>query len=144
MSKELQKTLDIDPLNSNGDYNLVPSNVKVGNIRVDEKKIQDGYPYWLESKDAKTIEKALGKPPSIFDYIYALKGNFEVEVQGKSKPSTDKNGAPMDDGGKIVRSNRLQSFINQMNKGGVKGKELVKLLSDDESQDNGIQDNEAQ
>ncbi|MEO7048929.1 MAG: hypothetical protein ABI091_26740 [Ferruginibacter sp.] len=143
MSKELQKTLDIDPLNPNGDYNLVPSNIKVGNKLIDESLIQKGYPNWLKSDDAKKIEKAKGKPPSIFDFIYSQGGNFEVEVQGKSKPSTDKNGAPMDDGGKIVRSNRLQSFINQMNKGGVKGKELVKLLSDGDSQDSETPDEAA-
>lgn len=122
MSSKLKSTLGINPLNTNGDYNLVPSNITYNGKQIDENTIQSGYPNWLESDGAKKIKEANnGKTPNIFDYIYSLGGNFDVEVVG-----TNENG-------KITRSNRLQSLINQSKETGIKGKDIIKLLSDNEN-----------
>lgn len=131
LSDKLKKVLGIDPINQSGDFNLIPSNIKYKGKLIDEDVIQQGYPNWLNSDAAKKIKESNnGKEPSVFDYIYSLGGDFDVEVGGTTKELKDKNGQVTQKGGKLTRSNRLQSLINQSSETGVKGKDILKLLSE--------------
>lgn len=140
ISGELIKSLGIDPINSNGDYNLVPSNIKWNGNIVDENVIWDGFKNWSNSDQAKRIQAKKGSKPDVFDYIYSQPNtSFEVEVVGKVPPVYKTvNGIRTlqnpNEAGKIIRSNRLQSWINQRKELGVKGDKLL-FGEDDQSTD---------
>lgn len=120
MSKGLMETLGIQPMNQDGDYNLVPSKIRSGDELLTEDFVQNGFKRAMANGGkTKAADGKVVTVKNIFEYL-AAKGvdDYEVEVVGK------------DDDGNIVRSNKLNSWIKQrkdMKLTGEKG-----LLQDDD------------
>ncbi len=139
LTKEAHDVLGIDPVNKDGDYNIIPANIQYGGAAVDEKVVDKAYKNWLKSDDAKKLTTKMGKTPDKFDFIYSQGGTFDVEVEGKIAPKykvvVDGLGREHNilqnpaEAGKITRSSRLQSWINERKQLGIKGD---KLLNPDE------------
>jgi len=132
MTTALRDALGIDPINSAGDYNVVPSSITFTNskgqkIQKPEKEVWEAYKVWRQN-DPKADEIRKGKngeEPDVFDFLYGLPGvQFKYEVVGKEKPKKNKNGLVIDQGGGIGRSDAIQTWINQQMKIGRKGKTL--------------------
>lgn len=132
MTTALRDALGIDPINSAGDYNVVPSNITFTNskgqkIQKPEGEVWEAYKVWRQN-DPKADEIRKGKngeEPDIFDFLYGLPGvQFKYEVVGKERPKKNKNGLVIDQGGGIGRSDAIQTWINQQMKIGRKGKTL--------------------
>lgn len=135
MTTALRDALGIDPINSAGDYNVVPSSITFTNskgekIQKPEGEVWEAYKVWRQTDtDAAKIRKLKnGEEPDIFEYLYSIpaeKGvQFKYEVVGKEKPKKNKNGLVIDQGGGIGRSDAIQTWINQQMKIGRKGKTL--------------------
>ena len=130
MSKAFVDNLGIAPINSDGDYNVVPENIIFKGKEIPEAEIYGMYNRWLSTDAAKELQEKTKKAPDVFDFIYKYGGNFDVAVEGKIAPKygIDKTtGRPIvlnpDEAGKFLRSNKLQSWINQSK--GAKNKSLL-------------------
>ena len=135
MPKGLVDNLGITPLDSDGNYNVVPSNIKFKGTVIPEEYAWDNFSKWKDGEEAKKMQTTIGKEPDIFDYLYSLGGTFETDVIGKIAPKYVKGKgasgtetmilANPNEAGKITRSNRLTSWINQRKELGVKGSKLL-------------------
>jgi len=142
MSKAFLDNLGIDPLNEHGDFNIVPANVKYKGKSIPTDDVMNMYQQWMNTDDAKKLQNKIGKEPDVFDFMFSIDPDvkFEPEIVGKVKPiyKQDKNGKMVvinpNEAGKITRSNKLTSWINQRKQMGVKGDKL--LMEESSSEDN--------
>lgn len=143
MSKEFLDNLGIDPVNQNGDFNLVPTNVKYNGKSLTSTEVNDIYKGWLKTPAATKLQTSIGKKPDIFDFMYANGATFDKpEIEGRIKPIyklVKQNDGSMlntlmnpEEAGKFVRSNALQSWTNQRKGLAVKGDKLLMEESDAE------------
>jgi hypothetical protein len=134
MSKAFLDNLGIDPINNKGDYNVFPSNIKYNGKDLPQDVALDLYNKWLTTPDAKKLQDSMKKEPDVFDFLYSMGATFPlegIEVIGKVKPvyKLNKEGERVlmnpNEAGKVTRSNKLQSWINQRSQMGVKGDKLL-------------------
>jgi hypothetical protein len=134
MSKAFLDNLGIDPINDKGDYNVFPSNIKYNGKDLPQNVALDLYNKWLTTADAKKLQDSIKKEPDVFDFLYSMGATFPldgIEVIGKVKPvyKLNKEGERVlmnpNEAGKVTRSNKLQSWINQRSQMGVKGDKLL-------------------
>lgn len=148
MSKAFVDNLGIDPATDDGDFKIVPVNVKFKGIEIPEDEVQKMYARWLDSQDAKNLADEIKKTPDIFDFLFAKGAEFSPpEVLGRVKPVYSKNlgvdGKPVllnpNEAGKPTRSNALQSWIEQRKQMKVTGGKLI--MEDNESSNDNIDNN---
>lgn len=140
MSEALKDALGIDPINSNGDYNVIPSKVvrtkKDGSTEMlSDAEVFRVYDQWLKnSPQAEEIRsKNGGEQPTVFDFLYTVPNvKYETEIVGKSRGKKNKLGV-MEGGGEITRSTKIQTWLNQQMNAGRRGKVVDMTLEEENS-----------
>lgn len=128
MSKGLQDHLGIKPLKEDGTYLLTPTNIVLNGKQRSEDDFQTAYKYWRDHTRG-TIADSSGelkyKKGDFIDFMNymgdegGMDVSYEIEVAGRNNQ------------GKIVRTNRLNSWDNQRKTEKVSG--LKGLLEEDQN-----------
>lgn len=132
MSEGLKNALGISPINSSGDYNVIPTQIYFTSKKDGKKYLineDDAFRMYDDWRKNDTVAEKLrkekgGKEPDIFDFLYTRPDvKFKIDVVGTSPIKRSKSGMIIG-GGEISRSNAAQAWLNQQMQVGKKGKDI--------------------